>query len=84
LIEAHHRTLSPIIAPQIDGQRGTPVLFDRKTFPDLLTLDGDTGGRNLFRHYPVHWIPWIDRNQLLDVDTPKDYQKFMEIYGDDA
>jgi molybdenum cofactor cytidylyltransferase len=31
LIEAHHKTLSPIIAPLIDGQRGIPVLFDRKT-----------------------------------------------------
>jgi hypothetical protein len=27
--------------------------------------------------------PWVDQNQLLDVDTPEDYQKFLK-FGDNA
>lgn len=74
LVEAHARTLDPIVAPIIDGQRGNPVLFDRRTFPDLMNLQGDAGGRQLFPKYRVTWIPWNDSLSLLDVDTPEDYE----------
>jgi molybdenum cofactor cytidylyltransferase len=80
LIELHQKTLSPIIAPQITGQRGTPVLFDSITFDDLNLLEGDIGGKALFSQYPVEWILWHDENQLKDIDTPTDYQKFLETF----
>jgi molybdenum cofactor cytidylyltransferase len=83
LIEAHQTTLNPIIAPQIDGQRGNPVLFDRHTFSELQSLEGDTGGRVLFGHFPVQWVVWHDPNLLMDIDTTKDYQKFRKMYPDD-
>jgi molybdenum cofactor cytidylyltransferase len=79
LVELHSQTLSPIIAPLIDGQRGNPVMFDRVTFGDLLSLTGDTGGRALFSRYPVMWLPWHDPSLLLDVDTPEDYQKLLSM-----
>lgn len=77
LVERHAITLAPIIAPLIDGRRANPVLFDCQTFPDLLSLEGDTGGRALFSRYPVHWIPWHDPRAALDVDTPEDYQRLV-------
>jgi molybdenum cofactor cytidylyltransferase len=82
LVEAHEATLSPVIGPQIDGQRGNPVLFDACTFAELLSLEGDSGGRALFAKYPVQWIPWHDSNLLLDIDSPEDYSKFLQIYSD--
>ena len=80
LIEVHQESLSPIIAPQIDGQRGNPVLFDIKTFPDLLNLKGDMGGRTLFSYFPIRWITWHDPKQLMDIDTPEDFTRFLDIY----
>ena len=77
LVERHAETLAPIIAPLIDGQRGNPVLFDRQAFPDLLALQGDTGGRALFSRYPVDWLPWHDARLLLDIDKPEDYQNLL-------
>lgn len=77
LIEKHASTLSPIIAPLVDGQRGNPVLFDRQTFPDLQTIRGDTGGRSLFSQYSVDWVVWHDKSILLDVDTEEDYQRLL-------
>jgi molybdenum cofactor cytidylyltransferase len=82
LVEAHETTLSPIIAPQIDGQRGNPVLFDSCTFPKLLSLEGDIGGRALFGKFPVQWVPWHDPNILIDIDSPEDYRKFLRRYPD--
>jgi molybdenum cofactor cytidylyltransferase len=78
LVEKHAASLSPIVAPLIDGQRGNPVLFDRGTFPDLMGLSGDSGGRSLFARYPVEWVPWHDAGVLLDVDTPQDYQRLQD------
>jgi molybdenum cofactor cytidylyltransferase len=83
LVETHQETLAPIVAPQINGQRGNPVLFDLWTFPDLLSLKEDMGGRELFSHIPVRWVIWQDPNQLFDIDTPEDYQKFREMFPDD-
>lgn len=80
LVELHQETLSAIIAPQINGQRGNPVLFDIKTFPDLFSLKEEMGGRVLFSNFPVRWVIWHDPNQLFDIDTPEDYQKFLKIF----
>jgi molybdenum cofactor cytidylyltransferase len=73
LVERHRQTYGPIIAPRVGKQRGNPVLFDRTVFPELLTIQGDQGGRAVFSHYASQWIDWFDDRILLDVDTPDDY-----------
>ena len=79
--EAHTRTLAPIVAPLVDGQRGNPACFDRVTFPDLLSLSGDMGGRALFSRYAITWITWHDANALFDVDTIEDYERLNKNAG---
>ena len=79
LVETHAATCSAIVAPLVQGQRANPVLFDRRTFPDLLSLTGDVGGRALFSRYPVSWLPWNDTSVLFDVDTLEDYQALLDI-----
>lgn len=73
LIETHRRTLAPIVAPRHQGRRGNPVLFDRRCFPDLLAISGDTGGRPLFERYRQD-IAWVEAGPeiLADVDLPVD------------
>jgi molybdenum cofactor cytidylyltransferase len=78
LVERHAETLSPIVAPMAGGKRANPVLFDRRTFPNLLAIHGDTGGRALFSQYPVAWLEWHEERILLDIDTMEDYQKRLE------
>jgi molybdenum cofactor cytidylyltransferase len=77
LVEYHASSLAPIVAPQINGQRGNPVLFDRCTFPDLMDLKGDVGGRALFSRYSPSWVNWVDRKILHDVDTIDDYHRLI-------
>ena len=78
LVELHQSTLGKIICPQVDGKRANPVLFDQETYPDLLALHGDIGGRALFSKYPVSWLPWHDASITFDIDTPADYQRLLE------
>jgi len=77
LREKHAETLSPIIAPMVLDQRANPVLFDRVTFPDLMNITGDTGGRAIFHKHRVAYLPWHDGSLLVDVDTPEQYQRLI-------
>lgn len=77
LVEKHAEGLYPIVAPMVIDQRANPVLFDRMTFPDLLTLEGDVGGRGVFHKHRVEYLPWHDDRLLLDVDTPEMYQRLI-------
>jgi len=77
LVEKHAEGLYPIVAPMVIDRRANPVLFDRMTFPDLLNLEGDVGGRRVFHKHRVEYLPWHDDRLLLDVDTPDMYQRLI-------
>lgn len=77
LKEKHAEGLYPIVAPMVIDRRANPVLFDRTTFPDLMNIEGDTGGRAIFHKYRVEYLPWHDDSLLLDVDTPEQYQRLI-------
>lgn len=77
LVEKHAEGLYPVVAPMVIDRRGNPVLFDRVTFPDLETIQGDTGGRAIFHKHRVEYLPWHDDGLLLDVDTPEHYQRLI-------
>ncbi len=75
LAEQHAVSLAPVVAPRVAGRRANPVLFDRDTFPRLLELQGDTGGRAILGQYPVEYVEWEDPHLLIDIDTPEDYER---------
>jgi molybdenum cofactor cytidylyltransferase len=77
LTEKHADGLHPVLVPMVMDRRANPVLFDRITFPDLLSLEGDIGGRAIFHNYHVEYLPWHEP-PALDVDTPEQYQRLME------
>ncbi|MBT3368776.1 MAG: nucleotidyltransferase family protein, partial [Nitrospina sp.] len=79
LVERHFQTLSPIVAPMVQGQRANPVLFDRATFRDFEGLSGDVGGRKLFSKYRPQWVEWHDELPLMDIDSPSDYRKLQDL-----
>jgi molybdenum cofactor cytidylyltransferase len=57
----------------IDGKRGNPVVWSRRFFPDLMTVEGDVGARYLIgRHAEaVAEVPVEGAAVLTDVDTPE-------------
>ena len=80
LIESHTRGMQAILAPLVlEERRANPVLMDRVTFPDLLKLTGDVGGRAIFDKHRVEYLPWHDDILLFDVDKPEDYQRLKDM-----
>jgi molybdenum cofactor cytidylyltransferase len=74
----HAQTLAPIVAPAVKGQRANPVLFDRRTFTDLMALTGDSGGRQVMGKWGVELVGWEDARILLDIDDDEDYQEALK------
>jgi molybdenum cofactor cytidylyltransferase len=62
-----------VVVPVIDGKRGNPVVWSRRFFPELATLEGDTGARNLIAGVAeaVTEVPLSGTAALVDVDTPE-------------
>ena len=60
-----------VVVPTIAGKRGNPVVWSRRFFPDLASLDGNVGARHLIAGYQeaVVEVP-TDKGALVDVDTP--------------
>lgn len=79
----HARSLAPIVATQVDGQRSNPVLFDRSTFPDFAAIKGDVGGRAIFSKHRVSWLEWLDASLAIDVDAPEDYARLLRAADSD-
>jgi molybdenum cofactor cytidylyltransferase len=62
-----------VVVPTIEGKRGNPVVWSRRFFSALATLDGDVGARHLIANYPeaVSEVAFSNRAALVDVDTPE-------------
>ena len=64
---------APAAAPVFDGRRGNPVLLGAALFPQLLTLSGDVGARDVLRDLEgLALIEAPDDGVLFDVDRPGD------------
>lgn len=76
LIYHFQRSKKGIIVPAYLGKMGHPVLFHRKYFKDLLTLDGDRGGRSIIKknERDVEIVSTTSKGVIQDVDTWEDYQ----------
>jgi molybdenum cofactor cytidylyltransferase len=61
-----------VVVPTFAGKRGNPVLWSRRFFPDLMTIEGDVGARHLIGRYgeAVVEVP-VAKGALVDVDTPE-------------
>jgi len=62
-----------VVVPSIDGRRGNPVVWSRRFFHDLMSIDGDIGARHLIGSYAeaVAEVPVAGAGALTDVDTPE-------------
>jgi len=74
LIEAFAPDRGHLIAvPVSDNKRGNPVLWSRRFFNELMTLNGDIGARHLIARHSeaVAEVPVEGFGAFLDIDTPQ-------------
>ena len=65
-----------IVVPTYHGERGNPVLWDRRFFPEMHRLSGDTGARSLLARHgdQLAELPIDDDSILRDFDTAEALQ----------
>ncbi len=83
-VDAWRQERPGILIPRTaEGERGTPVLFERSYFAELAMLTGDIGGRALFGRYAteIAQLPVSDSRVLTDIDTPEIYQRLKAEFG---
>ena len=82
LSEALRISRKPIVVPVYAGQRGNPVLFRSDIFPELDTIRGDQGARDLVLS-DLRRVEFVDFpfEPPGDVDTRKDYDALLRTMG---
>lgn len=76
----HHQN---IILPEIDSAPANPVIFPASLREELLSLTGDSGGREVIRLHPelVKQVPCTDEHEFYDVDTPAMYKEVVRQWN---
>ncbi len=83
LLENYRRRLPLAVFPTCRGCRGNPVLFDRRTWPLLMELEGDRGGSQLLSRLPAEELLPVEMEMpeiLVDLDTPGDYEAILNRF----
>ena len=78
LVQRYYETAAPVVVPTYGGRRGNPTLFDRRLWPELMTVTGDQGGRAVIERYrdQAAFVE-VGEAAALDVDTPDDYRRLL-------
>jgi molybdenum cofactor cytidylyltransferase len=64
-----------IAAARYGATTGVPAIFPRSTFPELQSLRGDLGARQLLRKNPDRIVSVPMQRAAIDIDTPEDLLK---------
>jgi molybdenum cofactor cytidylyltransferase len=73
LVSAYEAGIGDALAAAHDGERGNPVLFDRRFFDALTRVDGDVGGRAiLLESDRSACVDVPDSGVRHDIDEPAD------------
>lgn len=77
LINKSHKSRKGIVASAYSETLGTPVLFRKKYFKELLDLKGQEGAKKLIKKHSddVVSVPFEKGN--IDIDTEEDYDKLI-------
>jgi molybdenum cofactor cytidylyltransferase len=78
LLNAYRQSQRGLIAPTYKGQRGNPVLIDRRYFAELLALPAGSAPRVLLQRHPADLllVEVGETAVLQDLDHPEDYQRW--------
>ena len=77
LIVEKEKTSKSIVASSYSEIAGTPVLFDKSIFPELMELRGDIGARKIITRHKDNLATVAFPLGNVDMDTAEDYRKLM-------
>ncbi len=68
---------STIVASAYANTLGVPALFDRTHFPDIMSLEGDSGAKSVIARNSGHVQAIPFESGAVDIDTPGDCGKVL-------
>ena len=79
IVGAYAGTGAGIVGPVFEGRSGSPVLFDRSLFVELLKLRNDEGGRLIIQRNPgmLEAVELESDLPLTDIDTRAEYERLL-------
>lgn len=77
LLELQKNSSLPIAACYYSNSIGTPALFHKSVFPELLALKGDTGARLIIKNRENEVAKLHFDKGVVDIDTLEDYNKLI-------
>ncbi|MTH16071.1 nucleotidyltransferase family protein [Flavobacterium sp. LC2016-01] len=80
LIGEHYKTGKGIAASAYSGTLGTPVLFNKKYFNELLELQGQEGAKKIINTFSDDVVSVLFEKGNIDIDTEDDYNKLMSEF----
>ena len=78
LVAHHNDTGKPIVASQYKDTLGTPVLFNKTIFPELLKLNGDSGAKQIILDNKEKVQPVKFPLGEIDIDNITDYEMLLQ------
>ncbi|WP_276363217.1 nucleotidyltransferase family protein [Daejeonella sp. H1SJ63] len=78
LILAHQTSGKAIIASSYDNILGTPALFHKSMFHELMALKGDKGARVLFNKFHDQTGSIDFKDGRIDIDTSENYKNLAK------
>jgi molybdenum cofactor cytidylyltransferase len=78
LITKHEETKKTIVASAYQETTGTPVLFDKTFFQELLALTGQSGAKKIISQNPDSTIAISFPLGYIDIDTKDDYEALQK------
>jgi len=78
LNQVQQETGKPIVASTYANTIGTPVLFSRRYFDQLLSLEGDTGAKKLLKEYSGDVATVDFPKGVVDIDTQDDLDRLLD------
>jgi molybdenum cofactor cytidylyltransferase len=81
LIQCWESNREQILRPVCGDVPGSPVLFPRWAFPELMNLPEGKGGNCVIKNYPdrVTTVNIADSYELMDADTPETLQLLQQV-----
>jgi molybdenum cofactor cytidylyltransferase len=65
-----------VVAREIDGRPGAPLILPHRLFARALDVEGDVGLKGLVRGLPIDELILMDvPSAAFDVDTPRDLER---------
>lgn len=78
LMDVNRKEQRSIVASKYGTTFGTPVLFAKRFFPELMELTGDVGAKSLVRKYMSEAAFVFFPKGNIDIDTKEDYENLSK------